>query len=270
MADVLGQFVDAHCHLDDPRLDLERDQVIARARQAGIGRFVLVGTAPDTWSRTQDLCKSMEGTIWTAGIHPVCAAALDDAARTHGLNELRRSCLGGELRPRAVGEIGLDRVFAAKSSLPRQIECLGHQLKLARDLALPVVLHVVEAHGPTLDLLSSTGRSQAGGMVHAFGGSIEVARRYLAFGFKISFGCTILRQGANRVRDVAQSLPLGAFLLESDAPDLPPPGNRGNNEPANLLRVADCIAELRGVTAAEVLAQASANAVELFGAWDGK
>ncbi|OSM01993.1 putative Mg-dependent DNase [Magnetofaba australis IT-1] len=193
----------------------------------------------------------------TLGLHPMMC---DD----HPADAIEQLAQAIERdKPCAIGEIGLD-LLAAPESFPRQQALFAAQLALARRYDLPVMLHVRKAHGQTLEMLRADPPPR-GGVVHAFGGSLETAREYRALGFCFGLGGMVTRPQARKIRAMAAALPLAWIVLETDAPDLPPHGRNGErNEPAYLPQIAAAIAQLRGCDAAALIDAADANARTLF------
>jgi TatD DNase family protein len=264
-------WTDAHCHLDDPAFDADRAAVLARAAEAGVQRYLLAGVDPATWARQRALVHADPTRLaWAAGLHPMRAAELSAESTAEALEALP-SCFEGAAAACALGETGLDTRFVDRETLPRQEAAFRDQLALARALERPVVLHLngPGTYGRALDLLRRDGVPIAGGMVHAFSGSAEVADAAVRLGLHVSFCGTVCRPAARKVHRAAVAVPADRLLVETDAPDLPPPGSPPRNEPVAVLAVAQAVAELRGTTRDAVLDRAAANAAALFRAWTG-
>lgn len=259
-------MIDSHCHLDDEAFDTDRAEVIARARAAGLTGFVLAGVDPSTWVKQRALAGSTSGVVWSAGLHPMRAATYSDDAARVALDELE-SCFRGPFAARAVGETGLDAQFVPRDSIDRQLPIFREQLALARSLDLPVVLHVLGrgTHLRTLETMKQDGAPPRGGVVHSYSGGAELSVEYLALGLSISFSGSVCRATADRVHRAAAVVPLDRLLIETDSPDLAPPGANRRNEPRALLDVADSVAKIRGVERAAILEATAANARALFG-----
>lgn len=246
-------LVDSHCHLDTREFDGDRPAVLAAARAAGVGAFLVPGVELAGFPRLAALVAAEPGLAPAYGIHPLYVAQASDA----DLEALE----GWLARPEtvAVGEIGLDRYV---QDLPQ--ERLEHfyqqQLRLARRHDLPVILHVRRA---VEDIIRPLRRCELpGGIAHAFNGSRQQAETLMAMGFVLGFGGSMTFSGSRRIRDLAATLPLEAIVLETDAPDIPPEWAQGQrNEPANLARYARILAGLRGIPVEEVAAATTANAL---------
>ncbi len=253
--------MDAHCHLDLPAFDADRAAVWARAVAAGVGAAVVAGIEPAGWPAQRALVAANPALRWTAGLHPCWAHTVPLADALAALP----AAFEGPDAAVGVGEIGLDRRRAFAPHLDAQRAAFRGQLAVARALDRPVVLHVVRAHGEALDRLRADGLPRAGGMVHSFSGSAEVAQAYVALGLHVSFTGALAHPTAHRARAAAQAVPLSRLLVETDAPDQPLPGAPDRNEPAQLVAVLAALAALRGVSVAALGAATTANAQALFG-----
>jgi len=249
-------LVDTHCHLDDGEFDRDRDEVIARAREAGVRRQIVPAIDAASWPKLREVCARDEGLHPAYGLHPLL---LDRHTDAH-LDELR-GWIERE-RPVAVGECGLD-YFIEGLDPERQQHYFDGQLKIARDFDLPVIVHARRAVDAVIASIRRVGGLR--GVVHSFSGSEEQARQLWKQGFLLGLGGPVTYDRANRLRRLAASMPLEFLLLETDAPDQPDSGIRGQrNEPARITRVLETIAELRGVDTEEVARATCVNAERLF------
>ena len=258
-------WIDSHCHLDAPEFDADRAAVVQRARQAGVGRLVMPAVAAEHFQRVREMAHEHD-TAYALGIHPLCV----DAARDDDLDRLQAALHGCRDDPRlvAVGEIGLDH-FVPGLDRVRQERFYTAQLKLARDAGLPVILHVRRSADSLLKALRRI--EVVGGIAHAFNGSAVQAGHFVSRNFKLGFGGTLTFDRALQIRELARTLPESALVLETDAPDIPPhwlyrsaAERRGGapqarNEPAELPRIAQSLATLRGWTLADTAAVTSYN-----------
>jgi TatD DNase family protein len=252
-------LVDTHAHLHDPAFDADRPAVIARARAAGVAGFLTIGTDVGTSLAALALAAAEPGIHAAVGIHPHDASTADAAALE------RIAALARESRVVAIGEIGLD-YYRDHSPRPVQRTALVAQLRLARAVGKPVLLHCREAHADLLDVCDAEGVAAVGGILHCFSGDLEVARRGLELGLLISIAGPVTYPSARRLAEVARALPLDRLVIETDCPYLPPQPWRGQrNEPAYLPVTAARVAELRGVPVATVAAATSENAQRLLG-----
>ncbi len=249
-------LIDTHCHLDAAEFDPDRDAVHAAALAAGVERMVLPAVAVNRFNQLKKSAARYPGCVAAYGIHPLFAMQ----AKATDLAELR-TWLSNE-NPVAVGEIGLD-FYVADSDPLRQEYFFVEQLKLAREFNLPVLLHVRRSVDAILKQLRRF--RLVGGIAHAFNGSRQQADAFIKLGFKLGFGGAMTYSGSTRIRQLAASLPLESIVLETDAPDMPPawlPGRR--NAPAELRQIAEVLAELRGLSLAEIATQTSRNAKAIF------
>lgn len=255
-------FVDSHCHLDGPRFDSDRDEVIARAREAGLTEFVAVGTGdgPGTLDCAVKLAEEYEMIYATIGIHPHEAKLARDA----DFAELER--LAQKPKVIAWGEIGLDYYY---DHSPRDVQrnVFIRQMELARAAKLPIVIHCrpsessENAWEDCLALIEQHWQSSGrGGILHCFTSTWAHAKRALDMGFMISFAGNVTFPKAQQIRASATQVPLERMLIETDSPFLAPVPYRGKrNEPAFVKEVARQIGELRGLSTEEIGAQTSQN-----------
>lgn len=245
-------LIDSHCHLDAAEFDADRDAVHATALAAGVQRIVVPSVTVDGLNRLKICLARYPGCVAAYGIHPLYvmqASESDIATLAHWLRMEN---------PIAVGEIGLDH-FVTDIDHARQEWFFVEQLKLAKQFDLPVILHVRRAIDPILKQLRRF--KVNGGIAHAFNGSRQQADEFIKLGFNLGFGGAMTYEGSTRIRELATTLPLESIVLETDAPDIPPAWlNRGRNTPAELPRIAALLAELRGLSLAEVIAATTANA----------
>ncbi|MCB1907986.1 MAG: TatD family hydrolase [Rhodocyclaceae bacterium] len=233
-------LIDSHCHLDAAEFDADRDLVVARARAAGLGLLVVPAVAADAFERAADAGRRYPECRIAYGIHPLYA---ERAAPERDLAMLEQRLAAGEVV--AVGEIGLD-LYQGHPDFDRQQRVFVAQLELARRFDLPVLLHVRRAVDAVLKQLRRI--RVPGGIAHAFNGSRQQADQMIGLGFGLGFGGAMSYPGSRRIRELAATLPLSAIVLESDAPDMPPAWARGQrNEPAQVARYAQVLAELRDV-----------------------
>jgi TatD DNase family protein len=230
--------------------------VLARARAAGVHGQLVPAIDFSTWDKTRAACGADPGLHAAYGLHPLLLAKHQPSH----LDELER-WIEAE-RPKAVGECGLD-FYVEGLDAGEQRFYFRRQLEIARAAGLPVVVHARRAFEEAIaELRRLPGLT---GVVHSFAGSEEQARQLFAMGFCIGLGGPVTYERAARIRRVARSMPLENLLLETDAPDQPDSERRGErNEPAFLVRILECIAELREQTINAVAAQTSANARRVF------
>jgi len=254
-----GWLVDSHCHIDMPEFDADRSEVVARARDAGLAELLIVGEADESGGLARALRVAEQlGLPVTAGVHPHQAKLATETT----YDEIRG--LARERRIVAIGEVGLDFHYDY-SPRDTQRGVFRRQVRLARDVALPLVVHTREADDETAGLLEEEGANEAGGVIHCFTGGPELARRALALGFYISFSGIMTFPRAEVIQQVAREVPADRLLVETDAPFLAPPPHRGKrNEPAFVVEVARKLAALRGASLEEIGQAARRNYATLF------
>lgn len=256
------QLIDTHTHLDFPDFDADRATVLARSRALGVEKLVVLGVYQANWRRLWDLVQQEEGLYAAFGLHPIYLQQHRPAHLAELRDWLER--LAGEEKLCALGEFGLDW-YVEDLDREGQQALFEAQLALACEFALPALLHVRRAHAQTIATLKRF-RPRRGGIVHAFAGSAEEAREYLKLGFKLGLGGAATWPQANRLRRTVAQLPLEAVVLETDAPDMAPSMHaNGRNSPEYLAEICSVLAELRGVTPAELAAASTRNACALFG-----
>ena len=245
-------LIDTHCHLDAAEFDGDRNAVVARAKQAEVGMIVVPAVERANFGAVASVCRDYSGCAAAYGIHPMFVGRARDGDLAVLRETLRRETAV------AIGEIGLD-FFVADRDEERQLFYFSEQLKIAREVELPVLLHVRRAVDAVLAQLRRI--SVPGGIAHAFNGSRQQADEFIKLGFKLGFGGAMTHERATRLRELAVTLPLECIVLETDAPDIPPYWLAGaRNEPAELWRIAQTLAELRGVSPQALIAATSDNA----------
>ena len=250
------RLIDSHCHLDDDRLDAERDAVIAEAAAQGITRMVVPATTANRWEKIKSLCASHAGLYPAYGLHPMFI----EQHQANHLRELDEWLAREEVV--AVGECGLD-FYRSRVDEKWQKQLFQEQLQLADNHRLPVIVHVRKAMDDVISLLRRQGRH--GGVVHSFAGSEQQARQLYDLGFKLGIAATVGFERARKLRAVVAAMPEDALLLESDAPDQPGCGHRGElNRPAYIVEHLQTMAELRQVAVEDLAAALTRNTELLF------
>lgn len=258
-------LIDSHCHFDFPVFDADRAAVWAAANANGVSQMIIPGVAPEQWSTAAQVSREFPGIFRAAGIHPWWVKGLlsgdDCQARVDELREaLRRELVTDSCV--ALGECGLDKL--KEVNLERQQRLFAMQVELASELELPLIIHCCKAHNEVIALLRRH-RLPAGGVIHAFSGSTQIAKTYVELGFRLGIGGTITYERARKTRQAVANVPLTALLLESDAPDMPLCGRQGErNSPQYLPDIAQVLAQLRGQPLEEIILQTSDNSRRLF------
>jgi TatD DNase family protein len=252
-------LIDSHCHIDLDQFDDDRAAVVERAREAGLAEMLVVGGVDETGGldRALGVAEAFSLPV-TAGVHPHEARLASEAVYD------RLDGLAREGRVVAIGEIGLDFHYDF-SPREAQRRAFRAQIRLAREVGLPVIVHTREADGETASILEEEGAREVGGVIHCFTGGLDLARRSLDLGFCISFSGIVAFPRAEVIQEVAREVPEDRLLVETDAPFLAPPPHRGKrNEPAFVVEVARHVAALRGVALETVGTLSRRNYARLF------
>lgn len=262
------ELIDTHAHLDHPKFDTDREAVIRRARDAGVGTIITVGADMASSRASVALAESYMGIYATVGVHPHDAKAVSAA----DLDELRR--LAAHARVVAVGEMGLD-YYWDHSPHKVQKEVFEAQLEVAVEAGKPVVIHIRDkkehraAYDDALDILNKWATDlPAGriGVLHCFSGDPDAAQRALELGFYLGVDGPVTYPNAAGLREIAAHIPLDRLLLETDCPYLTPQFRRGKrNEPAYLGQIAEIIVRVKGISTERAAQATTENAQKLFG-----
>jgi TatD DNase family protein len=260
-------WIDTHCHLDAQEFSADVADVRARAAAQGVLHCIVPAVEVGNFAAVRHLAHQY-GDSYALGIHPLCTGR----AQEDDLDRLDQALADAQGDPRlvAVGEIGLD-YFVPGLDAARQELFYREQLALARRHGLPVILHVRRSADQLLKHLRKAGVS---GIAHAFNGSAQQAEEFIKLGFKLGFGGAVTFDRALQIRRLARELPLSALVMETDAPDIPPHWlyrtaeqreaglPQGRNEPAELPRIAQVVAQLRGIDIDELAKATTQNAVQ--------
>ena len=250
---------DTHCHINDEAFDSDRAEVIARMHGADIRAAVVVGDAGADETLTLELVRNNPFLYGAFGLHPHDAEKQSDEIYA----KIRR--LMGYDKIVALGEIGLDYHYDLS---PREVQrrVFEEQLDMAYALKKPVIMHIREAHGDALDILTARRGRLPSGVMHCYTGSLESARIYLDLGFYISFSGSLTFKNAPKLAEVAQALPSDRILIETDCPYMAPVPLRGQrNEPAFVKYVCEKLAGLRGISPEEAGELTYKNGLKAFG-----
>ena len=250
------QLVDSHSHFDVAAFDSDRVEAHSRAMAVGVSRQIVPAIDAVGWPKLKQVCAQFPGLYPVYGLHPMFL----DAHRKEHLDELRRWI--EHERPLAIGECGLDYFI---EGLDRDVQqrYFDAQLQLAREFDLPVIIHARRAVEAVIASIRRIGGRR--GVIHSFPGSKEQAAQLHDLGFLLGIGGPVTYARANKLRRVVATVPVEQLLLETDSPDQPNSGHRGQrNEPANLVEVLGVVAELRGMPREDLAAATTANAERLF------
>jgi TatD DNase family protein len=258
---MIVELIDSHCHLDVSEFDADREAVLHRARENGVGSIVIPGIDAAGWDKLWTVCQTGAGLYPAFGLHPVFL-------QQHTAGDLQALQTLLEQRPPiAVGEIGLD-YFVRGLDRDAQQALFEAQLSIAKDAGLPVILHVRKSHDQVLATLKRM--SVCGGICHAFNGSVQQASQYQALGFKLGFGGMLTFERSTKLRTLARVLPAECLVLETDAPDMTVAQHRGErNSPEYLPYCLEALADVRGEAPQDIarITAANARAVLNLAAW---
>ena len=252
-------LIDSHCHLDFPELAADEAGVLARAGSAGVAGLLTIGTRLDQFDRVRAIAERHANVWCSVGVHP--HEAKEEGQRTPDrlLEATRHPKVVG------IGETGLD-FYYEHSPRAEQAESFRAHIEAARQSGLPLIVHTRDADTETGDILEQEHAQGAfTGLIHCFSSGPEVARRALALGLYISISGIVTFKAAESLRTIVRDIPLERLLVETDAPYLAPVPKRGKtNEPAFVAHTAAKVAELKGVTVAELEAATTDNFFRLF------
>jgi TatD DNase family protein len=258
-------FIDSHCHIDGAEFDSDREQVISRAEDAGVEMMLVVGTGDATdfenFTRVVDLAEKHENIFVSIGVHPHDAKTLDGESESR-LIELAKT----SRKVIAWGEIGLD-FFYEHSAREIQKKTFRKQIRIARELNLPIIIHSRDADSETVEILTEecTNKNFRGGIMHCFGGTPEMAETLMDIGFLISFAGNVSFKKAESLRQSAKVVPHDKLLIETDSPYLAPIPYRGKrNEPAFVVETAKFLANFYNIPLQDLAQATTANFLRLF------
>jgi TatD DNase family protein len=257
-------MIDSHCHLADDVFGPDLGEVINRTRDGGFERvLVILEAGNELEDRQAERAYSLWSEIRVAiGVHPHQARQFEGNAL--GAAAAVREQIARTPYARAVGEIGLDYHYDYSPPLVQQA-VFRAQLRVARELTLPVVIHTREADADTLDVLKSAGAGEVRGVLHCFTGSRELAKAALDLGFYTSLAGIVTFPNASELRQIAREIPADRLLIETDSPFLTPAPHRGaRNEPIRMVHTAETLAAIRGIAVAELDRITTANFHTLF------
>jgi len=257
-------LIDSHCHLDFPDFAEERDEIVARARRAGVGRMVTISTRISRFDQIREIAESYDDVYCTVGVHPHQSA--EEAAVTP-VDRLTDKLVELAIHPKVVGigESGLDYFYDNSPRDIQQASFRAHAQACIR-ADLPLVVHTRDADEDTARILKEEGAGQGlRGVLHCFSSGRELAEKGLELGFYISLSGIVTFKKSEELRDIVRAVPLDRILVETDAPFLAPIPKRGKrNEPAFVVHTAAAIAEVKGVSPEELADRTTENFLRLF------
>jgi len=249
---------DTHTHVNADQFEGEEDAVLARAKEAGVSKMIVVGFDAKTIKRAMKLVETHDFLYAAVGWHPVDAIDMTD----DDLNWIEE--LASHPKVVAIGETGLD-YYWDKSAKDVQKKVFRQQIQLAKKVKLPLIIHNREATDDVIEILKQEGADEIGGVMHCFSGTLEQAKTCIDLNFYISFAGPVTFKNAKPLQEVAREVPLERMLIETDCPYLAPHPFRGKrNEPAYVRYVAQQIAQLKNKSFEEIAAITFENASQLF------
>lgn len=249
---------DSHAHLDSERFDGERDLIIERAKEAGLSLIMNPGASYESSVRAVELSEKYDMVYAAVGVHPHDADTVDEMM----LSLIK--ALARKKKVMAIGEIGLDYHYDYS---PRDVQkkVFIDQIRLAKSLKLPIIIHDREANDDVMRILKEEEAFETGVLMHCFSGSAELARQYVKLGAYLSIAGPLTFKNNRKTVEVVETVPLDRLFVETDSPFLTPVPYRGKrNEPAYVQYVADKIAEIKGLTYQEVVDATKENACNFF------
>lgn len=249
---------DTHAHYDDEAFDEDRESLIGSLREKGIGNVCNIGASMESCRTTLALAEKYPFFYGALGVHPNETKDLTE----EDMDWLRKA--SGSEKIVAIGEIGLD-YYWDEPDRETQKKWFVRQLSIAKDTGLPVVIHSRDAAKDTMDIIKAEHKGTTGGVIHCFSYGVEMAREYLNMGYYIGIGGVLTFKNAKKLIEVAEYAPLDRIVLETDCPYLAPVPNRGKrNFSGNLPYVVEKLAEIKGVSAEEIIRETTKNAREMY------
>ncbi len=257
--EVRHMIFESHAHYDDDRFAKDREAILKKVRGAGVGCIINAASSMNSSRLSLELAKTHEIIYTSVGVHP------------HDVQEMKENDLEILLamtafdKVVAIGEIGLDYYY---DNVPPEIQKLWfrHQIKLAVDLDLPMIIHSREASKDTYDILHENNAHKVGGVIHCFSGSVETAKMYVKLGYYIGIGGVITFKNSKKLVEVVKEIPLDKLLVETDSPYLSPIPHRGKrNDSSYLPHIIEEIAKIKNVSSKEVEEATWNNGCKLFG-----
>jgi len=250
-------LADSHCHLNFPELCSELDQVLAHMRENGVARALCVCVSLEEFPQVLEIADSHDEIYASVGVHPDYQDAAEPSVE--GLVELAR-----HRKVVAIGETGLD-YYRVEGDHSRQQARFRTHIRAAKACAKPLIVHTRSAARDTIRIMEEENSAQAGGVMHCFTETLEVAEAAMAMNFYISFSGIVTFKNAHEIKEVARKIPLERMMIETDSPYLAPVPYRGKtNRPGYVKHVAEELARLRGVSVEEIASATTRNFIKLF------
>lgn len=251
-------LIDSHAHLDGSSFDEDRDQLIESFKSAGIEAVIVPSADWESLYRVTEIVNKYDNLYGAIGIHPHDVKELTEK----DMDTIKELAKGDKIV--AIGEIGLDYYYEHS---PRDVqkEFFRKQIRLAKELDLPIIVHERDATKDVLDIITSEYDGKLKGVLHSFSSSVDIAKKYLDMGFYISFAGPVTFKNAVRPKEVAKEIPLDRLLVETDSPYMTPEPYRGRrNDPTYVRYTAEKIADLKGIEFEELAKATTENTKRLF------
>lgn len=249
---------DTHSHYDDEAFDADRHELLSSMSEKGVGWLVNVGADMASSREAIALAEKYDFVYASLGVHP---------SETEALTETDMDWLQEHVSHKkvvAIGEIGLDYHWPEPSP-DTQKQWFYRQIALAKEVALPVIIHSRDAAAETMQILTETKAYECGGVIHCYSYSPEMAKEYVGMGFYIGIGGVVTFKNAKKLKRTVEEIPLEKLVLETDCPYMAPEPHRGARNDSSMLRyVAEKVAELKGITSEEVIRVTTENAAEMY------
>lgn len=250
------KLVDVHCHLESSCFKDSLDQIISDAADAGIIKLITSSITIDQWEHSRSLAAKYDKVEFATGVHPWYADEKD-------LNVYTKLAESWDMGAIAIGEIGLDRKISTPDfDLQRAV--FEEQMKFAVKKNMPVIIHCRGAFNELALSLRKTGMPEAGGIIHAFSGSVQIADEMMDLGLSFSMGGTLTYRNSRKRSEVLKKIYPHNFLLETDSPDIPPVGTEKPNVPSNIILNLEAAGEILGIRAEEIAEKTTENALRIF------
>ena len=259
---------DTHAHYDDEAFDIDRKELLSGLKNSGIERIVNIGADLKSCKTTLQLSREYDYIYAALGIHPSSVKELNEENFKHLAELCRENSIMGRGKVVAIGETGLDYNFNEWNTCSEAEQKIWFErhIELAKEINLPLVVHSRDAAKDTYDVMKACDAAAAGGIVHCYAYSKEMARDFFDMGFYFGIGGVVTFKNAKKLKEVVEYLPLNRIVLETDCPYLSPEPYRGKrNYSLNLMLVAEKIAELKGITKEEVITATADNAYKVYG-----
>ena len=251
-------IIDTHAHYDDEQFDEDREEILGKMQDAGIGMIMDAGSTILSWDKIVKLTEEYPFVYGAIGVHPDEVGNLDETQFA------RMERLLDKEKIKAVGEIGLD--YHWNENKDQQIKAFERQMQIAREAQLPIIIHSRDAAKDTYDVMKANRADEMGGIVHCFSYTKEMAKQFMDMGFYLGIGGVVTFSNARKLQEVVEYMPMDKMVIETDCPYMSPVPNRGKrNDSFNLPYVVNKIAEIKGISPTEVIDITCENAKNVYG-----